>query len=108
MARKVGFDPGRKSPAATTAERKPPKSDHEIGRSLAKRLITLAIIEAAGVAILIRGILIDYLIPIAIGIAWMAVVSLITLRVVLKFAGLRKRAQRRATGNWKLEDDQTP
>ena len=106
MVRKVGF--GRKGDIrAPRTEASDATKGTDLGRSLAKRLMTLALVETAGVAILIRGILTDNLVPIAIGIAWMAVVSLITLRMVLKFAGLRKRSESRASGSWKLEDDQT-
>lgn len=106
MTRKVGF--GREDDGAPLLPptKKPANTqDRELGANLTKRLIALGLIEAVGVAILVRGILTGNLIPIAIGAAWLILVTVVTLRVVLNFAGLRKRATARTRGNWTLKGD---
>ncbi len=97
MARKIGYGRSPKDPS---------------GRSragLAKRLIPLALIEAVGIAILIRGILTDNVGAMIAGGGWIFIMSLVTLLTVLKFAGLKRPADDKGpTGTWRDADDETP
>jgi hypothetical protein len=102
MARKVGF-------GEEEIDLPPQKGD--LTRSkVGKKLIALALIEAVGVAIVIRGVLTGSTTATVIGFAWVVLVSFVTLSVVLRLSGLRKRQQRRGglPGSWRLEDDSEP
>lgn len=60
MVRKVGF--GRRSDVISESakqETSTDSQDHELRIKLTKRLVVLGLIEAVGVAILLRGILAD-------------------------------------------------
>lgn len=97
MARKIGY--GRSSKDPTERSR----------AGLAKRLIPLALIEAVGIAILIRGILTDNIHAMIAGGGWVLILSLVTLLTVLKFAGLKRPdADKGPTGTWRDADDEAP